>query len=799
MGSGPPAGEPRRIVLCVRVPRAQGGRSVLARLRALDELATARGGVVVAFGASRIVFSFEPETFARVVPLLREATAVGEPPFAGGLAEGDLTLLAEDGSRGELAWGEALVAATALANVARSGELVCAADVSALRSGELVGTTRVRARSTAGVFRGVRVSIAKPFRERAEELSRLRVPSVVGVDIADVPIATSSLTIVRAASGAGGTRMLAELAARAPRALSLAPSGAGLAPMGSVRRAVERSITHDLGPKLVALAEPLDALLSGEPIDVETVATLICAFFAARGRTEPDAGSPLVVIDDAGSVDPASLEACARALLRADREGIPLAVVARLESGEAVPAPIASLPRGREVEVGPLSAEDAGRVAAAFTSGALDAASSVRWAERGGRLPLGIVEALTEAVATGKLVWEGARAVETSRSASRGGARDPAEWIADRTASLDPACRVVLALVALLGGEAKQARLVRILDEAGIEIDLEPTVEILVRDKWLLDVQEDWVGLPSRTHVGVLARSVARDDRIRLHAAIASVLRADEGAFGRAEAAHHAAKEGDVRRAARTAVDSARAAAVRGLEASTAQLVALARSLDPSCEEAARDALATATAKPSSGAVSRAVARGTASEKLLAAVPSGRATAEAARPPTPNLPFTPVAFPPSLAPPAGSKASEVAEHIAELAREAIRSADAKGLERAVEELQAKGAKPLLAERMRAIARIGRGEIGDALRVLRRTREALPPEEHAARCQTSLALGVTLSVGGRPAEALLEGLDALARARESNDERGTRACLAFLAKLYASVGRIEDAARLGPKA
>ena len=169
------------------------------------------------------------------------------------------------------------------------------------------------------------------------------------------------------------------------------------------------------------------------------------------------------------------------------------------------------------------------------------------------------------------------------------------------------------------------------------------------------------------------------------------------------------------------------------------------------------------------------------------------ASLAASRPNTPALPFTPVALPASMAPPAGALASEVAARIGELAREAILSADSSKLDRWLDGREQD--RPILSERMRALARVGRGEVGDALRVLRKMRDALPAEEHALRCQTSLALGVTLSVGGRPAEALLEGLDALARAREAGDPRGAHACLAFLAKLYASVGRAEDAARI----
>ena len=134
--------------------------------------------------------------------------------------------------------------------------------------------------------------------------------------------------------------------------------------------------------------------------------------------------------------------------------------------------------------------------------------------------------------------------------------------------------------------------------------------------------------------------------------------------------------------------------------------------------------------------------------------------------------------------------ANIASRLGELAKDALLSADNAALERWVDGLRAAGESPMFTERLRALSRLGRGDIGDALRVLRRTRSALDPRDHKLRCQTSLALGVALSVAGRPQEALLEGMDALARARHVGDERGAEACLAFLAKLFTSVGRVE---------
>ena len=147
---------------------------------------------------------------------------------------------------------------------------------------------------------------------------------------------------------------------------------------------------------------------------------------------------------------------------------------------------------------------------------------------------------------------------------------------------------------------------------------------------------------------------------------------------------------------------------------------------------------------------------------------------------------------PASTPPSSVPGSQIAIRFGELAKEALLAADSAALERWADGLRATGESPAFTERMRAMARLGRGDIGDALRVLRRTRGKLDPKDHRRRCQTSLALGVALSAAGRPQEALLEGMDALARARQIDDERGAKACLAFLAKLYTSVSRDAEA-------
>jgi hypothetical protein len=158
--------------------------------------------------------------------------------------------------------------------------------------------------------------------------------------------------------------------------------------------------------------------------------------------------------------------------------------------------------------------------------------------------------------------------------------------------------------------------------------------------------------------------------------------------------------------------------------------------------------------------------------------------------PPPAPPFTPPgAEDAALAP------SSFAAQMVDLARQALVRGDVDALERWTQGLRAAGEHDRLAERIDAIARLARGQVGEALRALRDLRAGLDRATPPAKAQASLALGLALAAANRPDEALLAGLDALARAREGSDARATAASLAFLAKLYGRVERTTDAAAL----
>jgi hypothetical protein len=816
------------------------GRGLLARARALEVRARAHGAALVGWDASRVSFAFSPDKLAEGLALAMtpgDDVEGDELPWGVGVAQGDLERFAPDGSHGQLAWGAALVAASLLSAVALPGEILCAQTVRALQEGALLTAGARFGRDGTLRVRGARLDRVCPWRSQAVALlSNMRVPRLVGSPVVSGAVEASSLLVVRADPGAGGTRTMIELASRAPRSLLVSPSGSGFEPLGALRRALARSVTRELSPLLLELADPLESLLAGEGVTLDVAARLVSAFLWPKTEGQ---GPGLLLLDDAKSVDPATLEACVRA---AEASGAAFGLVARLDATGGVPSVLGALSRTAEIEVSPLSPDAAEELAGGCLNDALDATARRRWARLGAHVPLAVVESVAYGIVTGDLTWKGEVATPRSRASGRGKVRAAAEWLLLRARDERPACQTVLGLVALLGGEAKVSRLARVLERVdGPAVDVEAVLEELMRGRWLVDTQEDWVAFPSRTHREALAGLCEEGARAALHSAVADTIEDSEGAFGRVEAAWHAAQAGDGARGARVSLAAARATAAARLEASTTQLIAFARRADPSCEEEALELLANALERAPSVAPksvrSHGPARGSAHPvPSLSAFPSlAPATAAIgglvipAAPALPRMigaddlaPFevdtTHDSEPPTLAkldlapmaplhallasetgaatseseeePLPESTGASIATRLGELAREALLHADNAALERWVDGLRAAGESPMFTERLGALSRLGRGDIGDALRVLRRTRSALDPKDHKQRCQTSLALGVALSVAGRPQEALLEGMDALARARHGEDAHGAAACLAFLAKLYASVGRAE---------
>jgi hypothetical protein len=137
---------------------------------------------------------------------------------------------------------------------------------------------------------------------------------------------------------------------------------------------------------------------------------------------------------------------------------------------------------------------------------------------------------------------------------------------------------------------------------------------------------------------------------------------------------------------------------------------------------------------------------------------------------------------PSVRPPMDS--------VGDIAKRALLQGDTPALERLITELSETGEHGELVERMSGFVALRRGATADALRRLRSATEAVT--EPAQRARARLAYGVALASAGRTESALLEALEALARAREAADSHGEHACALFLARLSAAAGHADAA-------
>lgn len=132
----------------------------------------------------------------------------------------------------------------------------------------------------------------------------------------------------------------------------------------------------------------------------------------------------------------------------------------------------------------------------------------------------------------------------------------------------------------------------------------------------------------------------------------------------------------------------------------------------------------------------------------------------------------------------------VLDPVAETAKRALLQGDIAALERLIAELRETGEHANLVERMSGFVALRRGATADALRRLRAATEAA--REPAQRARARLAYGVALAGAGRTESALLEALEALARAREAGDLHGEHACALFLARLSSRAGQPDAA-------
>jgi hypothetical protein len=959
-----------QLVVCFRSPELFVEPGVyLSSAHVLVERAAALGGRLISWGATVYAFAFDLDAVQDGIELalamLRDAAPGKEHGV--GISAGPLETREEPAAHTTLTWGYPLVCSAALARAARPGEVLIDPVLGAAKRGELLTVG-----SRVGVYgklrlRGLLLDVKHPWRTSlAEAAGGVMRPDFVGsrarVEIDPQP---GTLSIVRAARGHGGSRLLEEIeqALEPARVLHVTPYPFG-EPLGALRRAMLRAVTMGQAPLNLNEhgGQSLDALLGADGLDPESTVELLTAWLT------PDSVQDLrgvIILDDAGETDADTLEVVERALRAA---GEPFRIVLRLDEHEAVPPALAPIPRGREIVLDALSPADATALAIAATTGHLDEKTAARWAIRGGRLPLGVVESIREAVEAGEIVLEEGRAIARQRSSGSGGARPPKHWVRRRLDYRDADCRRVLEALAVLGGQVEARDLTDVLRRRqDVQVDADTAIAVLVAAGWVQRLKPDVVALPGATHRDAILTSMDEHEFRAWHRAASEAFARRERPLATAVATVHAVLCGDAEQArelARRAGSATRAiglertadafdrfaehgeiSALTGRNLFMAQLD-LARavpsvwpnaplsSVPPSEVEpvsasglallvdeptgapapADADALVSIDAEelapvdtdapvsldaeelvpvdadepvsldaeelapvdadaeapvsidaeelapidadqfvPSSPPSEVVEVRPRERRSVPPPKPPWRPSAQPSRPAGPKprvavptsapvpLPLPPLTLgsepaaapapeplaappepPPAVAPEVLASPARlshpppaaVAAVTASLARAsqppgaagaspmnapwgapsppsaaltALRGGDLEAVERLAEHAQIDEGRPVLAERLRAMAHLARGETGDAIRRLRDAAENARRTGSRDRCRASLGLAVALSAANRPEEALFEALDALARSREMQDAKGEHACLRFLGHLAASAG------------
>ncbi|TKD05216.1 ATP-binding protein [Polyangium fumosum] len=792
-----------RIVVSFRGPSgpaASSGSGYLDRSLSIRKRAEAHGGALCAWSGEAFSFDFAAEALDEALGFVLEQVAEAQDgePLRIGLAQGEMQAL---GSPEGLAWGEPLVRAERLALIARPGEVLLDPDVAAVQSGDLVTAGLRRGRAADGsIARGQRLDIYAPLRgdTLANVHKLVAAPALVGreEELRELSVPLGCAGLLRAAPGAGGTRLLQELAQRlAPsRSLRIAPTFLPREPLGALRNAFARSIAREEAPELPeALAAAFNKLLAGEGLDPRTAAELVDAWLAPV-----DGRSGLLTVDDVTLVDVATLEVVSLAI---PPPGFFRSVV-RIDVEEALPEVLSSIPVVAEVTLGPLPKEAAVELTRAFCGGAITQEAAERWARRGEGMPLGIREALAEGLSTGELRWVGDVAEPRDRTSGRGAPAPAHEWITRRATWLEPGERAALVGVALLGADAPN----EIVDAvstlmAGAGARVAVVEDALVGAGWAHRPEEGWLSIATRTASRALIGLLDAGTRDLWHRMAGRVLEQNVGPLGLAEPAYHAAVAGERASAAVLAAEAALAAAGVGLRRAAAALIDEARSLDPDVQVPELSDEGELLMDP------RAEELSIASIIEAAMGEGGQMRASDPHPPLSLGSLSPESLSAGSVPPEKNSVAAavaalgedpeavedpvvMAERLSKLLRQALVEGDVETLEDILVRLRVTGEHDALVERMGAFVLLTRGDPGEALRKLKEAKEAASSPRERARAL--LSYGIALASAGDMDRALMETLTALARAREASDRQAEQASARFLAYLSAAMGQPQAA-------
>jgi hypothetical protein len=324
---------------------------------------------------------------------------------------------------------------------------------------------------------------------------------------------------------------------------------------------------------------------------------------------------------------------------------------------------------------------------------------------------------------------------------------------------------------------------------------------MLMAGRWVHSSEKDWLELPSRSAMLALSESLDAGTRVMWHRLIWRTLEHHVSTLALAELAHHAACAEEEHAAGGLAASAAFAAANVGLSASAMELAVEARKHDPDVEvpELRDDEVELREAAPEPGddtpiepAASIASLIETTIDELPISIAgmapiSLRMPADSAPESLPR-PSVADAFAALKADPEAEEDPDVmAARLPLLAKQALLEGDLVTLEQVLMRLRVTGEHEGLMERMGAFIALGRGNHAEAFRKLS-TAEDVTGRDTRHRLSYGIALASIGAVDG----ALLETLEALAKARHEKDYRGEQACARFLAYLSAAMGQPREA-------
>jgi hypothetical protein len=554
------------------------------------------------------------------------------------------------------------------------------------------------------------------------------------------------VSIIRVPPGYGGSRFLGELGRSLEPSRVLRVSGASVSDsLGSLRRAVVKAVGKNAGFR-PAEARSLEMLWAGKGPDLDSCAALISAWLHGVGDQVPTGA---VLIDDATHVDRDSLEAIALAAMHIES---PCAVVIRIGLADSIPKELAPMQRGSEVVLGELPGRKAAALASGWFAGQLEPKTATRYAERAGRIPLGIVEALSEALEVGDVVWSAGAAGARVRHGGRGRARSPRVYIARRLRWLTDDEHLLLWAVAVLGGEARADDVAALCKKRlGRALDLEPLRDKLVPSGWLKPTDDRLLALSSTSQGETLLAELRSLELKDWDRDAAEVLAASPRSLAAGAAAVHAWLAGESAKAVRYAKWAADAAEQAGFDETGLMFRTFAE--HPDAALLAERRLLTREVRPTSRPSSPLVSE----DRVSFASPS-----IPVEPPEPG--------------------SDDVARLAANAVTALRGRDAAQLVEVASQAREVG-RVETATRLDGLAAMLREDHAESERILRQQ----AARQSNADPRTQLALAVSLAECGQPRKAILEALTALALTRRTRDSAGERAASALLASLSVEVG------------